>query len=137
MIKEIGPPKINYNQAYVTEKKCNSVEEEPPKQINTQTVIYWSDDIKSLVGFKNSKTKALKFVDNKCIEETDFGYICKPIEGYNKTTHKLTASDNGLICSCQGFQTKLRQEGKGHGYCCHVFAVLFYKKINKWNLKGG
>lgn len=121
------------NRFIVEKMAVNRETHSAPKQLTYDNVIYWSDDLKQLKGFKGSKGKALRFLKEDCIEETTYGYICKPIPGYNKTIHKMSANNNTLDCSCQGFQTKLKKEG--NGFCCHVLSVMLLKKIHNWNNK--
>jgi hypothetical protein len=122
--------------------KCEKfvLAEEPPAELTTHNVIYWSEHWKKLVveGGEDAKgQKAKKFIENNCIEyvkkedsETGKGYyICKPIPDYNKTTHRITnSSDGSFECSCQEYQTYKRP-------CSHIIALYLQLKIWNWNKK--
>jgi hypothetical protein len=114
--------------------------EDPPEELNANNVVYWSEHWKKLVvlgGDTAIGTKAKKFVENNCIDyvkkevsETGKGYyICKPIPGYNSTTHKINyLIDGEFECSCQYHQTTKRT-------CSHILALYLQLKIWNWNKK--
>jgi len=129
---------MKYTKGYIKEVAGQTEFRQPPKELNTQNVIYWSEHYKSLQGVKNGtaiQTKALKFLQEKCIEyqkdEYDSSkscYICKPIEGYNKTTYhiKWDKEIKDFKCSCQFNVTT----GK---MCSHILALYLQLKIWNWN----
>lgn len=74
-------------------------------------VQYWeeSDTFKGLKHTQQEKVE--KLITLGCIEYDSARkcFICKPIEGYNKRTRVLERDKElGFICSCQGYQTKLK-----------------------------
>lgn len=127
--------KMNYDT-----KPMREFDQEPPawtqKQegVNLQphNVMYWEPTSKSLMrisssGDKTAATmlsKARKFIEAHCIIEQNDGYICLPLEGYNKTTYTIK---NGT-CNCQGWSSK---QAEGQGFCSHVLAVRQYEYLKK------
>ena len=112
---------------------------EPPKEINSKSVIYWSAHYKMLKGAEGGaiQTKARKFVElglidydkeNKC-------YLCKPIPGYNSTTYHLIwdktkpkykgEGKGEFECSCQYNQKTFKM-------CSHILALYMQLKIWNW-----
>ena len=76
-------------------KMDNGISEEIPREINSKSVIYWSEHYKMLKGVKEGgaiRTKARKFVELGLIDydREKKCYLCKPIKGYNKTTYHIT-----------------------------------------------
>ena len=76
--------------------------------------------------------KAFLFFKHGCIQEKAVGvFLCKPLDGYNKTEYVVREDSSfgcGFRCNCQGFQSKL-QRGEPPR-CSHVDAVhlhLFWK----------
>ncbi len=122
-----------------------TITEEPPLELTPKNIVYWSSHYKKLVvegGESAIGTKALKFIELGCIdyfkdpiEPANNCYICKPIEGYNKTTYKMKWSklNNEFECNCQFHQTTKRM-------CSHILGLYMQLKIwnhNKKNMKGG
>jgi hypothetical protein len=111
-----------------------TIKEEPPIELNHKNIVYWSSHYKKLVveGGENAiGTKALKFIELNCIEyykdavnPKNNCYICKPIEGYNKTTYKMKNIPGGFECDCQYHQTTKRM-------CSHILGLYMQLKI--WN----
>jgi len=93
---------------------------ESPSEYAPWNVMYWEPDSQKLVrqkqdGSKEAATllhKAQIFIEKECIDQTDAGWICKPLSGYNKTTYKINSD---FKCNCQGFNK--------NNYCSHVLAV--------------
>lgn len=116
--------------------KIEETKEEKPKEINSKSVIYWSEHYKMLNGEGNAiQTKARKFVELGLIDydKEKKCYICKPI-GYNKTTYHQIWDKNRLKykgdgygefeCSCQYNQT--------NRMCSHILALYMQLKIWNW-----
>lgn len=121
---------------------------EPPKELNTKNVVFWSEHYKRLqtldIKVKTAKaiqSKARLFLKNNCIQydpnETKYdGYgeydghrfICLPIKGYNSTTYRLwwNKVTNDFECSCQFNQTTKFP-------CSHITALWLWIKIRNWN----
>jgi len=112
----------------------------PPAEINSKSVIYWSEHYKMLKGVKSGgaiQTKARKFVELGLIDydKEKKCYLCKPIPGYNKTTYHITwnkfhlkykGEGNGdFECSCQ-FNQKTKK------MCSHILALYMQLKIWNW-----
>ena len=100
---------------------------EPPQTLTKYNVIYWCEEYKSLEGIKSAtaiQTKARKFLQYDCIEETETGFICKPIPGYNKTVYHII----NKRCSCQ-------YNKKEELMCSHLLAMYLYLKLRDWNGK--
>lgn len=111
----------------MVEIKYNSIERtEKPQTLTNKNIIFWAEKEGLLIG--DMKSKAKKFLENNCIVETDEYYLCLPIEGYNKTIHKI--SKDMKKCTCQA-NTKNGIE------CSHIIAVkLFnFKKDFEKNAK--
>jgi len=113
---------------------------EPPKEINSKSVIYWSEHYKMLKGVKEGgaiRTKARKFVELGLIDydKEKKCYICKPIPDYNKSTYHIIWDKNRLKykgegfgefeCSCQYNQRTLKM-------CSHILALYMQLKIWNW-----
>ena len=73
--------------------------------------------------------KAKKFLEHSCIEydKEEKGFVCKPIEGYNKTTYILKRNkevEGGFACNCQHFVMK---EKRGEDpRCSHILALHYW-----------
>ena len=96
----------------------------PPEKIQYWNVCYWAENQGMLLGSR--KIKAKNFLQEGCIQkinETEFR--CKPIEGYNKTTHKIIRG-NGWKCTCQ-FNQKVGKE------CSHILACKLFNFMEEWN----
>lgn len=119
----------------------SGISTEIPREINSKSVIYWSEHYKMLKGVKEGgaiRTKARKFVELGLIEydKEDKCYLCKPIIGYNKTTYRLFWDKAHLKykgdgygefeCSCQYNQTTFKM-------CSHCLALYMQLKIWNWN----
>jgi len=124
---------------------------EPPYSYNSHNIVHWEPESKKLLVFsqymggdpvkleikKHAKSwlaKAGTFLDNKCIEKkTRWKYICKPLDGYNKTTYSIFINQDPtgpeMECNCQGFQTKI-QKGE-EPFCSHCLAVKQFIHINQ------
>ena len=120
-------------------KEPNIIKEEPPVELNHRNIVHWSSHYKKLVvegGEKAIGTKALKFIENNCIDYVKdqdgiFGnnyYICKPIPEYNKTTYKIKNIRGEFECNCQFHQTT-------HRMCSHILALFMQLKIWNYNKK--
>ena len=117
----------------------------PPKSYDLHNVMYWETRSKSLVKQKEDGdttaatllTKSKDFLIKNCIEQTGEAdgnkrWICKPIEGYNKTTYTIIMSRSGRFnCDCQGFKAKAAKEGVG--FCSHCLAVQQFEFIKNEN----
>jgi hypothetical protein len=96
---------------------------------------------------KTQDSKALKFVDFKCIHQvTDNVYICLPLntkkdyieggvvykkrkypEDYNFTTYKIIRINDRWECDCQGFTSKQKRKDIIPS-CSHILALEYYFK---------
>ena len=96
---------------------------EKPKRIEIKNVCYWFEKSGELLG--GMKNKARKFLEHNCIEyKGNKQYICKPIQGYNSTTHQIDMIQEK--CTCQA--------SKRNGIeCSHIKAVKLYKFMRCWN----
>lgn len=96
---------------------------------------YDKEKYSSLEKHKLSKAtmanKAIKFLEFDCIERTENGFICKPIPGYNQTTYTIKDLGEVFECNCQGFQTKLKNDGVGD--CTHCLAVKSFIFMEQYN----
>lgn len=111
---------------------------EPPRELTTENVVFWSDHYKMFEKQKSVQSKARNFLENDCIkwDPEEKVWICKPIAGYNKTTHRifwnheLINMKNGnkgeFECSCQG-------NNAGEKICSHILALYMYLKILNYN----
>lgn len=73
---------------------------------------------------KSQKQKAIKFIENKCIEELANGFfLVHPIKGYNSTTYKVDIINKD--CNCQ-HATNQKRLGINDVTCSHIFAVIQY-----------
>ena len=90
-----------------------------PRELNEKNVIYWSPEYKACIG--SVRSKALRFLRDKLIEEVGNQFYVRPIAGYNNTTYLV----NEFGCNCQGF--------KKNGNCSHTLAVEMYKFIKNYN----
>ena len=96
---------------------------EQPRHYDFHNVMYWEKDSQLLVKQKQSGekeaatllTKAREFLFKNCIVKREDHFICKPIEGYNKTTYTIRQIGDGFECNCQGFSN--------NHYCSHILAV--------------
>lgn len=73
------------------------------------------------------KHKAMKFVENKCIEfnkEQNF-FVCKPLIGYNTREYRIDRDSTvewGYRCNCQFYtMNEKKDEPK---MCPHILALL-------------
>ena len=94
------------------------IEIEKPEKLKAKNIIYWAEKDGILLG--NMKSKAIKFLENDCIKETEKGYNIIPILGYNVTTHKVTKKDNEMFCTCQYNKKYLKE-------CSHIKSVILYE----------
>ncbi len=122
----------------------SGVSEEIPREINSKSVIYWSEHYKMLKGVEDGgaiRTKARKFVELGLIDydREKKCYLCKPIKGYNKTTYhifwdktKLKYKESGehgeFVCSCQYNQKTFKM-------CSHILSLYMQLKIWNWQKK--
>ena len=69
--------------------------------------------------------KILKFIEHNCIEydQTKKVFICKHIDGYNKTDYTLSKVGGEWTCDCQHYVTA-KKHGEENPYCSHIGAVL-------------
>lgn len=93
----------------------------------------WSENRKRVQAFneelgkleQSHQHKVRKILENQCLEEVSpfQRYVCKPISGYNKTTHQLifVPIQGKFTCSCQGYRT--------YGRCSHVDALMIVLKL--------
>ena len=129
--KPVNPYEGNPVKEYADENP-DWIEKEEGINLKPQNVMYWEPTSKSLMrisslGDKTAATmltKAKKFIESHCIIEQNDGYICLPLEGYNKTTYTIK---NGA-CNCQGWSSK---QAEGQGFCSHVLAVRQYEYLKK------
>ncbi len=86
-----------------------------------RAVQFYSAHAKALL--QSQKHKVRKFLEHRCIEYAGEGkFICKPIEGYNKTTYELVKNEAGeFTCNCQHYTLK-RQHGE-EAWCSHLGAL--------------
>jgi len=111
---------------------------EPPSEFTFRNVMFWHPESRKLVELKQNGdkkaatilTKSQKFLENDCIEETGVSgvnkrWICKPIEGYNKTTYAIlfNGTKDLWICNCQGFDRS--------GFCSHQLAVKQWEYMHE------
>ena len=105
---------------------------EPPKEFKPQNVMYWEPKSQTLLRQKKDGnieaatllTKAQTFLENNCIQLAGADkFICKPIEGYNKTTYQINDVIGEYRCNCQGYNK--------NGFCSHVLAVKQFVFIGK------
>ena len=121
-------------------KVDSGISEEIPREINSKSVIYWSEHYKMLKGVKEGgaiRTKARKFVELGLIDydKEKKCYLCKPIKGYNKTTYRQVWDKTkqkykgegfgDFECSCQYNQTSFKM-------CSHILALYMQLKIWNW-----
>ena len=92
-----------------------------PSEFTPNNVMYYVHTDKQLKG--SVKSKALKFLKNKCVVQNGNEFFIKPLEGYNSTMYLVS---NGT-CNCQGYTTKKKRGEWAH--CSHTLAVEYYKKI--------
>ena len=66
-----------------------------------EMVQFYSEHTQKLLA--TQKQKVRKFLDHRCVEYAGGGvYLCKPLEGYNKTTYRLSKNEeNEWQCTCQ------------------------------------
>lgn len=126
----------------INEPNTEIIKEEPPQELNSKNIVYWSTHYKSLVvegGEKAIGAKAVKFVENNCIDyhKDEFDpskshYYCLPIPGYNKTTYhiKWIKENKEFECDCQYNQTTKRM-------CSHILGLYMQLKIWNHNKKNG
>lgn len=115
-----------------------NVEIEPPKKLTKTNVIYWNEDFKRLEGVTEAnaiRTKAKNWIEHDCIDYDckKKVFLCKKIEGYNKTTHIITKIGDRFECSCQ-FYNKIVKENLGQLTCSHILAVKL--QISIWESEG-
>ena len=130
----------------VTMENKESQTYEKPKTLTVKNVIYWSEHYKKLKGVNKGgaiQTKARIFLRKGLIEYDPKGekyaerihgdyeghkFICRPIEGYNKTTYRMKWDKvyGGFNCTCQFFTTTGFQ-------CSHMTALWMKIKIWNWN----
>ena len=116
---------------------------ENPREIHYWNVMFWEPESQELIRLKKNGdkmaatmlTKAETFLMNKCIQKTSDGFLCKPLEGYNKTTYSIKV--NPFSCNCQGFCSKVKKGEPGN--CSHILAVkqfIFIEGYNEYFPKG-
>lgn len=91
-------------------------------QENRQKVQAYNEEIGKLE--KSHRNKIEKIIENQCLQEVSPGHwVCKPIAGYNSTTHRidLIPMAGKYVCSCQGHRT--------YGRCSHVDALMVVLKL--------
>jgi len=78
---------------------------------------------------KTQKEKALKFLENDCVEEVKNGvFKVLPIEGYNKTTYMVNIFERD--CNCQ-HATNQKNINVINISCSHIYAVIQYLRRKK------
>lgn len=84
----------------------------------------WDETNRTLTNSQQHKAK--KFVDLDLIAYDGTDYWCKPIKGYNKTTHRIFLVNGEWQCTCQYNTTK-------HKLCSHIMAVFLWidKRVTK------
>ena len=89
--------------------------------VEERDICRWDELRKVLKG--SQRSKAYRFVRERCIGyDGDGMFHCKPIKGYNITTHSMWKDDNGdWNCSCQWFQ-------KNGLMCSHIKALYLWFK---------
>ncbi len=110
---------------------------EPPREYTINNVVFWEPTSNQLRLEKKGKallTKAKNFLENNCIRRTPqslTSWEFLPIKDYNKTTHKIRLTEQGWVCTCQGFNKSLKEFAEGHTdikpICSHILAV---KQLN-------
>jgi len=118
-----------------------NIERESPDKLTPKTVIRWSNTYKKLEMLEKNgvfktfsiRAKARKFIKNNCIEynREEKAYLCKPIEGYNKTTYKIKWINGRFECDCQFFQRVIKKQNIPDLICSHILALKLMLKI--WN----
>ena len=110
---------------------------EPPKEYTPNNICFWEVTSKEL-KFDKSKggtamlSKAKHFLENDCIVKiSETEWVCKRIEGYNKTDYKIKKINGELMCECQGYVKK--KENGDNPICSHYIAVLQFEFINQKN----
>jgi len=94
----------------------------PPER---EPLPFWDEEKGRLTADQKDKARILLKLD-RVIHE-DYGrYSVLPIEGYNKTTHKVWYDGKIWKCSCQWMRY--------HTVCAHILAVLEFKR--RQTLKG-
>jgi hypothetical protein len=91
-------------------------------QENRQRVQEYNEELGKLE--KSHRNKVEKIIENHCLQELSQGqWICKPIVGYNSTTHRLDLIPiaGKYSCSCQGHRS--------HGRCSHVDALVIVLRL--------
>jgi len=80
-------------------------------------VQYYSSHARALLFSQQHKIG--KFLEASCIQYQGGGvFICKPLEGYNKTTYVMRKNEQGdFTCSCQHFS-------KTGTFCSHLGALF-------------
>jgi hypothetical protein len=107
---------------------------EPPIYYTPENVIYWEENSKQLImeGSASGKVllqKAKNFIREDCIVMEGRVWKCKPIKNYNTKTYTIENKDVGLVCNCQGCQTKIKNNE--NPFCCHILAVHQFIFINR------
>jgi hypothetical protein len=116
---------------------------ESPKELNTTSVIKWSNTYKALeiLDQENKwktysiRAKAKKFLKNKCIEYSKEKkcYLCKPLKGYNTSTYELKSLPNQEFeCNCQFYQRVVKKQEIPGLICSHILALKLMLKIWNW-----
>lgn len=110
-----------------------------PEVYTSKNVMFWEPHSKELLELKKEGkeqtgtllSKARKFIENGCIRREGAHFICKPLQNYNSTQYLIKNTEKGLVCDCQGCQTKLKHLEKP--FCCHILAVYQYCFLEEHN----
>jgi len=107
-----------------------------PQNYTPNNVCYWEETSKALMVAKQQGdrhaspllTKAKMFILAGCIEQrSETEWICKPKKDYNKASHTIRSTEDGMECSCQGFNVKKKRFEMGETeitpICSHIVAV--------------
>lgn len=101
--------------------------------VGPDEVQYYSHHAQELKHTQQHKID--KFLEHGCIvyDNVEKCFKCLPIPGYNSRTYVLLNKtvDKSFICTCQGFVTALKKNGKGS--CSHVGAL--YEFLKRQHLK--
>jgi len=120
------------------ENKQEGITFEKPIKYTTKNIRYHEPLSKLLIELKTSQARSLlakakKFLEANCISRSPYSYsdwLCKPLKNYNKTSYHIKSTVDGFVCTCQGFQKKLRDyvDGKSNvkPICSHVLAIKQY-----------
>jgi len=104
--------------------------------------IQYYEESKTYCGLTQpQQKKAQLFLKNIEYDADNKHFICKPIKGYNVRTRTFKRSKElGFLCSCQGFQSKLKKyridPEAPAPYCSHIGALKLWfierNKAHKW-----